>query len=234
MIAIYRAEDRYGSDIGWLKSRPSFSFGEYYDPENTSFGALRVFNDDIVAGGHGFGAHPHREMEIVTIVLRGEIKHEDSTGRTAVTGFGGIQRMSAGTGIIHSEINPHPDQQVELLQVWITPERAGLEPSYETTRYPLAELRNQLLPIVSNASQEGVVAHIHQDATFYLSELEAGRELEFHQKEGRRMYLYIIEGAVKLPDNTRLERRDAARITELSELKLQAEQETLLLLIDLP
>lgn len=234
MITIHRAEDRHHADKGWLKSHPSFSFGEYYDTDNTHFGALRVFNDDIVAGGHGFGAHPHREMEIVTIVLRGEIKHEDSTGHTAVTGFGGIQRMSAGTGIIHSEINPHPDQPVELLQVWITPERAGLEPSYETSRYPVAELRNQLLPIVSNHSKEGEVAHIHQDATFYLSELDAGAEVSFQQKEGRRIYLFIIEGAVKLADGTVLARRDAARITELSELKLHAEQEAQLLLIDLP
>ncbi|MCR8634891.1 pirin family protein [Paenibacillus radicis (ex Xue et al. 2023)] len=232
MIRIYPSTSRHSSDHGWLQSNFSFSFGDYYDPDNTEFGPLRVYNDDVIAGHRGFGAHPHREMEIVSIVLEGQLKHEDSTGHTAITGFGGVQRMSAGTGIIHSEVNPS-DEPVSLLQIWFTPDQRQLEPSYETSNYDPAKLTNNWLPIVSNQSGPGI-AHIHQDMTIYMTKLEAGKSLSFQQKEGRRIYVHIIEGTVTLNEGNHLNRRDAARISDLSSLTVNSEQDSMLLLIDLP
>ncbi|GAB2701099.1 pirin family protein [Paenibacillus thermoaerophilus] len=232
MINVYPASSRYTADHGWLRSSFSFSFAEYYDPDNVQFGPLRVFNDDIVQGRRGFGAHPHREMEIVSVVLRGRLKHEDSTGKTAVTSWGEVQRMSAGTGIVHSEVNPG-DEEVNFLQLWFTPAVRGLEPSYEATRYDTAKLRNALLPVVSHQSGEGV-AHIHQDLTIYLSELDAGRELTFTQPEGRRIYVFVIEGELALNGEARLGRRDAARIEQTPELKIASPSGATFMLIDLP
>jgi len=232
MINIYPAQSRYSADHGWLQSNFSFSFGDYYDPDNTEFGPLCVFNDDTIAGHRGFGAHPHREMEIVSIVLRGQLKHEDSTGHSAVTGYGGVQRMSAGTGIIHSEVNP-ADEEVELLQIWFKPNHRQLPPSYETSHYNPEQMVNQLLPVVSHESGPGV-AHIHQDMTIYLSKLEAGRSLTFTQPEGRRIYVFVIEGDLALNGNAQLQKRDAARITDTTTLELSSGQGAALLLIDLP
>lgn len=231
MIRIYPAASRYSADHGWLKSNFSFSFGDYYDPENMNFGVLRVLNDDTIAGERGFGAHPHREMEIVTIVLKGQLQHEDSTGHKAVTTFGQVQRMSAGTGIIHSEVNPS-SEEVQLLQLWFMPAERGLTPSYETTDYDLTKLRHQLLPVVSNASGPHI-SHIHQDMTIYLSELE-NETIDFQQKEGRRTFLFVIEGSLTLNGDNKLDRRDSARIEDVTNLSLQAEGQTLFMLIDLP
>ncbi|MCS7459337.1 pirin family protein [Paenibacillus doosanensis] len=232
MIQVYPASSRYSADHGWLQSNFSFSFGDYYDPDNTEFGPLVVFNDDVIAGHRGFGAHPHREMEIVSIVLRGQLQHEDSTGHKAVSGFGAIQRMSAGTGIIHSEVNPG-DEEVALLQIWFKPDQRQLPPSYETTSYDPSLMKNSLLPIVSNHSGPNI-AHIHQDLTLYLSELEAGQSLDFRQEEGRKIYVFVIEGSVALNGGDILQRRDAARIHGLSKLSLSAEQGATLLIMDLP
>jgi len=232
MIQIHPADSRYSSDHGWLQSNFSFSFGDYYDPDNTEFGPLCVFNDDVVAGHRGFGAHPHREMEIVSIVLRGQLQHEDSTGHKAVTGFGGIQRMTAGTGIIHSEVNPG-DEEVELLQIWFTPNQRQLEPSYETTSYDPALMKNRLLPIVSDASGPHI-AHIHQNLTMYLSELDPGQSITFQQKPDRRTYIFVIEGSLSINKSNHLNRRDAVRITHETDLSLNTEQGATLLLIDLP
>ena len=186
MITIYPAESRFKTDLDWLTSRPSFSMADHYDPDNTGFGVLKVFNCDIIRGGRGFGAHPHREMEIVSIVLEGELQHEDSTGRKAVTGFGGVQRMSAGTGIIHSEVNPG-ETDCKLLQIWFAPASRGLEPSYETSAYDTEAMRGRLLPIVSQAGGEGV-ASIHQDLTIYLARPEPGEPIRHKQQPGRRIY----------------------------------------------
>jgi quercetin 2,3-dioxygenase len=232
MIKHYPAESRYSADHGWLKSNFSFSFADYYDPNNTEFGALRVFNDDIVAGQRGFGAHPHREMEIVSVVLIGQLKHEDSTGHSAVTTFGGVQRMTAGTGIIHSEVNPG-EEEVAFLQIWFTPDTKGLEPSYETSQYDTSKLKNQLLPIVSKQGGDGI-ASIHQDLTIYLSELEAGSSVSFTQQEGRRIYVHMLEGDLRLNEGTSLQRRDAARITETAQLQLKSDSGAFFMLIDLP
>lgn len=232
MIKLFPAASRYTADHGWLKSNFSFSFADYYDPDNTSFGVLRVFNDDIVQAGRGFGAHPHREMEIVSIVLKGQLKHEDSTGNSAVTMYGQIQRMSAGTGIIHSEVNPG-DEAVHFLQIWFMPEHNGVNPSYEISNYNPAKMKNNLLPVVSKHSGEQI-AHIHQNLTLYMSELEANHTLQFDQKTDRRIYVFVIEGSLTLNATTKLGRRDSARIEDVSGLHIQTDSGATFLLIDLP
>jgi quercetin 2,3-dioxygenase len=234
MIQVYPAQSRYHADYGWLKTYHSFSFGEYYDPNNIQFGPLRVLNDDFVAPLRGFGAHPHQEMEIVSIVLKGYLKHEDSTGHTATTTFGGVQRMSAGTGIIHSEVNPLATEEVNFLQLWFLPEVNGLTPSYERTTFDVAKMKNALLPIVTKNPSSSEIAHIHQDLTIYLSDLEAGRELVFAQQEGRRIFFFVIEGDVTLNGQATLHKRDSARITEMPTLRIASENGARFMLIDLP
>lgn len=232
MMEIRPAEARFKADHGWLTSYHSFSFADYYDPDNSGFGPLRVLNDDFVAGHRGFAPHPHREMEIVSIVLEGKLKHEDSTGETAVTGFGEVQRMSAGTGVRHSEINPS-DRPVNFLQLWFHPDTPGLPPSYEARPYDASKLENALLPVVSSVPGFGA-ASIHQDLTLYLSRLEAGKALSFTQPTGRRIYLFVLEGALTLNGATDVKRRDDVRITDTPELAIQASADSLFMLIDLP
>lgn len=234
MITVYPAESRFTADHGWLKSKFSFSFAEYFDPENMSFGPMRVLNDDIVQPHRGFGAHPHREMEIVSIVLKGYLKHEDSTGHTATTTFGGVQRMSAGTGVVHSEVNPSSTEEVNFLQLWFEPERQGLTPAYEQTSFDVDELKNNLLPVVKRNPSTDQIAHINQDMTIYLSDLEAGKEISFSQEEGRRIFLFVMEGELTLNGDDELKRRDSARITETSKLNLTTEAGARFMLIDLP
>jgi quercetin 2,3-dioxygenase len=233
MIKLIRANERYKADHGWLTSNFSFSFANYYDPNNLHFGPLRVFNDDLVQPNNGFGMHPHKEMEIVSIVLDGELKHEDSEGHTATTTFGEIQRMTAGTGIFHSEKNPSREKPVSFLQLWILPDTENLQPSYEKTAFPIKKLKNQLLPIVSNKSSENV-AHIQQDTTLYLSDLDAGNAITYTQETNRRVYLFVIEGELVINDEFDLLKRDTARITETPTLTIHAKENTRFLLIDLP
>lgn len=234
LIRVYPANERYHANHGWLDTYFSFSFAEYFDPNNMNFGPLRVLNDDVIKPLRGFGAHPHQEMEIVSIVLSGQLKHQDSLGNEAITTFGGIQRMSAGTGIVHSEVNPSATEDVNLLQLWFLPERHGLAPSYERTDFDISKLKNQLLPVVTKNPQSPNIAHIHQDLTIYLSNLEAGKEIVFTQESGRRIFLFIIEGELTVNDEVKLYKRDSARITETPQLKIAADADTRLMLIDLP
>jgi redox-sensitive bicupin YhaK (pirin superfamily) len=233
MISVYKAQSRYSTDHGWLKSSFSFSFAEYYDPANMGFGPLRVFNDDVVQPLTGFGPHPHREMEIVSIVLKGELEHKDSTGRQEVIRPGDVQRMSAGTGIIHSEMNPSASQEVNFLQLWFEPAEYGLAPSYEQTAYDPDQMVNRLLPVVSREGGEQV-ARIHQDLTLYLSRLEPDAALTFEQEAGRRIYLFVIEGDLAVNGETALAKRDAARITDTPKLSLTSPSGAFFMLIDLP
>lgn len=234
LIRVYPANERYHANHGWLDTYFSFSFAEYFDPNNMNFGPLRVLNDDVVKPLRGFGAHPHQEMEIVSIVLSGQLKHEDSLGNKAITTFGGIQRMSAGTGIIHSEVNPSATEDVNFLQLWFLPERNGLTPSYEKTDFDIKKLKNQLLPVVTKNPQSPDIAHIHQDLTIYLSDLEASKQIVFQQEKGRRIFLFVIEGTLTLNDTTTPYKRDSARVTETPQLKLTANVDSRFMLIDLP
>ncbi|OIJ12830.1 pirin family protein [Anaerobacillus arseniciselenatis] len=234
MIKVYPADSRYTADHGWLKSKFSFSFAEYFDRNNMNFGPMRVLNDDIIAPLKGFPSHPHKEMEIVSIVLKGYLQHEDSTGEKATTTFGGVQRMSAGTGVVHSEVNPSPDEEVNLLQMWFMPEIPGVNPSYEQTNFDETKLKNQLLPVVSQNAKDENVATINQDLTIYLSDLEKGKELTFQQGENRKIFLFVIEGELVVNNEVTLNRRDSARIEDVSSLNLNSTTNTRFMLIDLP
>jgi quercetin 2,3-dioxygenase len=233
MIAVFPAESRYSAKSDWLQSSFSFSFGPYYDPQNTSFGPMRVLNDDYVAPGRGFGAHPHSDMEVVSIVLQGKLKHQDNLGNVGVTSWGAIQRMTAGTGIVHTEFNASTDETLNLLQMWFMPEQKGLEPSYEITNFDVDSLNGQLVPVVSKQPSEHV-AKIHQDLTIYLTALEPGQSVDFDTNVNRKVFLFVIEGKLTVNKNTELGTRDSARVTEESHLKLTASTNTRLMLIDLP
>ncbi|MCF6136617.1 pirin family protein [Pseudalkalibacillus berkeleyi] len=234
MINVYPATTRYTADHGWLKSNFSFSFAEYFDPMNMNFGPMRVLNDDVVAPNRGFGAHPHKEMEIVSIVLDGYLKHEDSGGHDATTTFGGVQRMSAGTGVVHSEMNPSTTEPVNFLQMWFEPMKPGVTPSYEQTKFDVEKMKNALLPVVSNDRTSDEIADINQDMTIYLSDLEQGKDLTFAQGKNRRIFLFVIEGDLSLNKEVLLNKRDSARITDTTELHIASESGSRYLLIDLP
>jgi redox-sensitive bicupin YhaK (pirin superfamily) len=233
MIKVHPAAARHSFDHGWLRGNHSFSFGDYYDPDNTQFGPLRVFNDDTLAPGRGFGAHPHSDMEIVSIVLSGELRHEDNFGHVAVSTFGEIQRMSAGTGIIHTEHNVSDTEELSLLQLWFMPSQKGLQPSYEATRYDTGQLTGRLLPVVASEGSEQA-AKIHQDMTIYLSKLGEQMSLSFTQEEGRRVHVFVIEGQLTINGDTVLQERDTARITDVPQLALTAKDSAFFVLIDLP
>ncbi|SEM89545.1 hypothetical protein SAMN05444955_10342 [Lihuaxuella thermophila] len=232
-MKIYPAASRFTSDHGWLKSHFSFSFAEYYDPNNVSFGSMRVLNDDVVQPLTGFGMHPHRDMEIVSIVLKGQLKHEDSEGNSEILRPGEVQRMTAGTGIVHSEMNPSSTEEVNFLQMWFMPNERGLQPSYEQKAYNQEAMKNHLLPVVSNLPQSEEVAYIHQDLTIYLSRLDSNKTLSFQQEENRKMFFFVIEGDVILNQDVKLKKRDSARITDQPALTIQSDSGAFFMLIDL-
>jgi redox-sensitive bicupin YhaK (pirin superfamily) len=233
MITVYPAESAHRFDHGWLKGSHVFSFGDFYDPDNTAFGPMRVCNDDTISPGRGFGAHPHSDMEIVSIVLSGVLRHEDNLGNVAETTFGGIQRMSAGTGAIHTEHNPSDSEPVRLLQLWFMPRTRGTAPSYATGRFDPAKLDGRLLPVVAAEPAEEIVG-IAQDMTIYLGRVQAGETLEFRQEPGRRIFAYLIEGQVTLNGEPVLRPGDSARVEAVPELNLTAGGNALVMLIDLP
>ena len=176
MIKVIPSEQRFRLDAGWLDARWHFSFGEYHDPANTNWGALRVFNDDVVKPGGGFPMHPHRDMEIITYVLDGELEHRDHLGHRGVIGAGDVQVMSAGKGIMHAEANPSNEHDTHLLQIWILPRTNGNKPRYEQCTLGTESRRGQLLPVVSGGDVEGTL-HIDQDATIYVSSLSVGERV---------------------------------------------------------
>lgn len=236
MIEIFPASARHSADLGWLQSRPVFSFGSYQDSDREGFGVMRVCNDDMLAPDTGFGAHPHSDMEIVTIVLDGRIRHEDNLGHRSAASFGEVQRMTAGSGIIHTEFNDSDTEQLRLLQLWFMPRERGLPPSYETSRYEPVGLNNALLPVVSGRPLPGT-ATIAQDLTIYLGKLEVGRSLAYESEPGRKQFLYMISGRlVVLPsEGTRasVADLDVLQAQRQSRLKLTAEANAFFMLIDL-
>jgi hypothetical protein len=233
MINVIPSDSRSSFDRGWLRGNHSFSFGEYQDPENTAFGPMRVANDDVIAPGRGFGAHPHSDMEIVSIVLNGKLRHEDNLGNVAVTSFGGIQRMSAGTGMIHTEHNASDTEEVRILQLWFMPYTRGLEPSYETTSFDPDALSGALVPVVSPEGGARI-ASIHQDMTIYLGRLAKGQTFSYEQAEDRRMYIFAIEGKLGLNGEHQLTEGDTARVEQTTSMNLDASEDAFYMLIDLP
>ena len=231
MIAIRRAGDRGHADHGWLKTHHTFSFSSYRDPSHVHFRALRVMNEDFVAPGQGFGTHPHENMEIVTYVLQGALEHRDSMGNGEVLRPGEFQRMSAGTGITHSEFNPSPTEPVHLYQIWLFPDREGIEPSYEQKRFDEVERHNRLRLVASPDAADGSL-QIHQDARIFLSSLDAGKQVTHGLGAGRHAWLQVLRGKVAVNGDA-LETSDGAAVSEESALEIEAKVDAEVMLFDL-
>jgi len=231
MIKVIPASQRHFSDFGWLRTYWLFSFSNYYDPDNIQFGALRVFNDDVVAPGTGFPTHPHREMEIVTIVLDGEMTHEDSMGNKTVIRPGDVQRMSAGTGLTHSEFNL-ADEPVHFYQIWIFPDIEGLTPGYDQKHFDPAVWKNKLHPVASGQDKPDSVT-FHTDATIYRGFFDPGMSFDFETDESRRLFVYVTQGEVRV-NGTPLKETDQARIDLEPNLAIETGDATEFILIDVP
>lgn len=231
MIDVHKSEDRGRTDLDWLESRHSFSFGSYYDPRNMGFGPLRVINEDRIAPAAGFPTHGHRDMEIVTYILEGALEHKDSLGSGEVLRPGEVQRMTAGTGIRHSEFNPSKDEAVRLLQIWIEPERTGLTPGYEQKAIPVGERKNALRLIASREARDGSVA-IHRDADVHAAFLEAGRSLTHAVKSGRKAWVQVADGNLTA-NGTPLAAGDGAAIENETRIEIAATEDSEFLLFDM-
>jgi redox-sensitive bicupin YhaK (pirin superfamily) len=231
MISVRKASDRGLTSIDWLKSRHTFSFGEYYDPKEQGFSDLRVINEDWVAPGAGFPTHSHRDMEIITYVVDGAVQHKDSMGNGSIIRPGDVQRMSAGTGVTHSEYNPSKAEELHLLQIWILPDRRGHNPDYEQREIGDAEKRGRLRLIASSDGRDGSVS-IHQDARLHAGIVESGKPIAVTLTPGRRGYLQVVKGAVNV-NGVALEAGDGARIAEESALEIGGREESEVLLFDL-
>jgi redox-sensitive bicupin YhaK (pirin superfamily) len=232
MQEIRRSQDRGFADHGWLKSFHTFSFADYFDPEHVEFGPLRVINEDRVQAGGGFGTHGHRDMEIISYVLAGELAHKDSMGNGSTLRPGDVQRMSAGSGVRHSEFNPSSRDPVHFLQIWIQPNRNGLEPSYEEKRFSEQEKRGRLRMIASPDQADGSVL-IHQDARVYAGLFDGAESTTFEVKPGRKVYVHIARGAITVND-TVLNAGDALKLVDAKELVLKQGTQAEVLLFDLP
>jgi redox-sensitive bicupin YhaK (pirin superfamily) len=246
MIQMIRSNERYHAETDWLNTTWHFSFDHYHDPANMNFGPLRVFNDDVVAPAGGFPFHSHREMEIITYVIEGALEHRDDMGNIGVIRPGEIQRMSAGTGVRHSEYNSSKKDPVHLLQLWIMPSVQHLQPSWEQKSFSLADRSGKLLPIAVPAGSNGSpransasgTVQIHQDAKIYTSLLAPGQSTTHRLAQGRRAYIFVIGGNLKLNSET-LAPGDQARVTSERVLQLAAASESSaaaadFLLLDLP
>jgi redox-sensitive bicupin YhaK (pirin superfamily) len=231
MITIRKSEDRGHFNLGWLDTYHTFSFDQYYDPAHMHFRSLRVINEDRVQAAKGFPTHSHRDMEIITWILAGALEHRDSMGNGSVIRPGDVQRMSAGTGVSHSEFNPSESDPVHLLQIWILPERDGLPPSYEEKHFGDEERRGRLRLIASKDGREGSVK-IHQDAQLYASILDAGQTAVHALAEGRYGWLQVARGTIRLND-VELKQGDGAAVSNESELRIAAQDQAEFLLFDL-
>lgn len=231
MLKLRKASDRGHFDMGWLDTYHTFSFSSYYDDEWVHFRNLRVMNEDRVAEGMGFGTHPHRDMEIVTIVLSGKLQHKDSMGNTAVILPGEVQRMSAGTGVTHSEFNPTSTEPVHLYQIWILPAKHGVTPSYEQTKFDLDTAKNQLMLVASPDGAKGSVT-IGQDVKLYRSKLEKGKSIDLPLAEGRSAWLQVISGDMTV-NGEKLVTSDGIGLTQEASVAIKANEDSEFLLFDL-
>ena len=232
MIEIRKSQDRGQADHGWLKSQHSFSFAGYFDPQHVEFGVLRVINEDRVAPGGGFGTHPHKDMEIISYVLSGELGHRDSIGNGSVIRPGDVQRMSAGTGVFHSEMNPSGTTPVHFLQIWIRPNQIGIAPGYEQKRFEEADKRGRLRLIASSDGAEGSVL-IHQDARLYAGRFDGNEQATLDIDSGRRVYVHLVSGELAV-NGTMLSGGDALKLDEVDSLSLAQGRDAEVLVFDLP
>jgi redox-sensitive bicupin YhaK (pirin superfamily) len=231
MLQAIKSSERHLSDHGWLKSYLLFSFSDYRDPKNMEWGALRVFNDDTIGPRNGFPPHPHSEMEVVTIVLDGEITHKDGMGNEASFSSGQVQSMTAGTGVVHSEFNLGITP-LHIYQLWIRPSKPKLAPSYDRKQYSLIDMKNRLLPLASGQGMKGA-AKINADATVYRSELDAGKWIEFKTSPSRKLFIYLTYGRIEVNGRT-LTTNDQARIENETLIKIKGKRRTDFVLVDVP
>jgi quercetin 2,3-dioxygenase len=231
MITIRKSDARGLGSHGWLESRHTFSFANYYDPRQMGFRHLRVINEDTVAPGRGFGAHQHENMEIISIVMEGALAHKDSTGGNGVLRRGEVQRMSAGTGVVHSEFNGSETEPVHFFQIWILPERPGIAPGYEQKLFSDEERRGKLKLVVAPGGADGAL-NIHQDARLYSSILQSGERVEYRLEDGRGAWLQVARGSVSV-NGTPLDAGDGAAIENEPRIEIVADDAAELLLFDL-
>ena len=231
MITIRKSDARGTGSHGWLESRHTFSFANYYDPRQMGFRQLRVINEDVVAPGRGFGAHQHENMEIISIVMEGALAHKDSTGGNGVLRRGEVQRMSAGTGVVHSEFNGSETEPVHFFQIWILPERPGVTPGYEQKLFPDDERRGRLRLVVAPGGTDGAL-NIHQDARVYSSMLDAGQRIEHTIGEGRGVWIQVAKGSLTV-NGTALKTGDGAAVENESRIEMVADEAAEILLFDL-
>ena len=231
MITIRKSKERGASNFGWLDSKHSFSFGHYYDPRNMGFGALRVINEDIVSGGAGFGTHPHDNMEIISYVLDGGLAHKDSLGTGSVIRPGDVQRMSAGTGIAHSEFNASKDDPVHFLQIWVLPEERGLKPSYEQKSFPAEKRRGRLQLVGARDGRDGAVT-IHQDVDLFVANLDKGDAVSHALRPRRKAWVQVTRGEVTVNGNV-VGQGDGAALTDETEVSIAANDNAEVLVFDL-
>ena len=232
MNEIRRADERGYADHGWLKSYHSFSFANYYDPQHMGFGPLRVINEDRVAGGAGFGKHPHNDMEIISYVLAGELEHKDSIGNGSVIRPGDVQRMSAGTGVVHSEYNQSKSEPVHFLQIWITPAERGIPPGYEQKLFPDKDKRARLCLVASPDGRDGSIT-IHQNALIFATLVDGAEKIEYELADGRQAYVHVARGNATV-NGEALTAGDALKIRDESNVIIERGERAEVLLFDLP
>jgi redox-sensitive bicupin YhaK (pirin superfamily) len=231
---LHKADTRGHANHGWLDSYHTFSFSGYYNPERIHFGALRVLNDDTVAGGMGFGTHPHDNMEIISIPTEGELEHKDSMGNVQVIRQGDVQVMSAGTGIQHGEKNKNHDKLVKFFQIWVFPKEKNITPRYDQQSFAEADKHNKLLTVVSPVGSTDGGAQIHQDAWFSLGKLDKGFSTSYRiKKTGNGVYSFVIEGDVTI-NGEQLNRRDGLAISATDVLDIKADSNAEILLMEVP
>lgn len=231
MITVRPSAERGHANLGWLDSHFSFSFADYFDPKHVQFRALRVINEDRVSGGKGFGMHPHRDMEILTWVRSGKLEHADTMGNSRTIEPGELQAMSAGTGLHHSEYNPSPVEPVHLFQIWIMPEKRGVQPGYDQKTFE-AESRAGAFQLLASPDGDGGSLPINADAKFLVADLAQGKEAEYRINQGRGVWLQVAAGSVTL-NGTTLAEGDGAAIEDETQLRLTAQSDAHLLLFDL-
>jgi redox-sensitive bicupin YhaK (pirin superfamily) len=231
---IHRADTRGVADHGWLKSKHSFSFASYHNPERMGFGRLRVINDDQIEPSTGFGTHPHRDMEIISIPLSGSLKHKDSEGNEAIIKNGEVQIMSAGTGVFHSEYNASDKENTNFLQIWVMPEKLSITPRYDQKAFELSERKNKWQTVVSPLDKDGDGVKINQQAWFSLIDLDKGNEINYEVNSPKNgVYFFVLEGDLGIANET-LSTRDAIGVVDASSLKLNAESNSKILAIEVP
>jgi redox-sensitive bicupin YhaK (pirin superfamily) len=232
MITLRKATDRFHTQIDWLDSWHTFSFGHHYDPRHMGYGPLRVINDDRIAGGGGFGTHPHRDMEIITVVLEGALQHKDSLGTGSVILPGDVQKMSAGTGIKHSEFNADAHTPVHLLQIWIMPDKEGVDPEYQQIHFAPERLQDQLCLVAGPKGSKGDIISLYQDAHMYVAKLAAGKTLEYTPPQGRKTWVQVATGDAEI-SGTPVKGGDGVAAEGEAKLGFKAKQDSTLIVFDL-